>query len=628
MNERVTDFIGHSARFDPAASEKEIENASLEAQYEKLTDYEKDLVFAKINGYRFLPITCDQMVDDEFYLGGEKFFDHGTKLFDFWRKTLNEEIYQGRFFTKKPYIILSGAIGIGKSTATRLLMSMTLMKLLSMKSPYRTLGIVEKPLSFLVAHRKEESAILETKDWLLKEVLYYSPFFKTTKPNFRYKIITSGPLGSMGIGNDLIFSTLGELSFWPNQESAKEKAISTVIRFKSRLSNEQLRLVGHFVVDSSSRSEQDAGAWIVDNVDKKLAFVCSPAHYEVRPNMYKESKGQTFRVFIGDGGSTPPQIIPKDAEMDPTKYDPDRVIKVPIQLLGEFKANLIKSLQDLAGVSTGSNNLFFEGDITCIKNCSTIINKIPEVITVDFYDKNDRLIDKIKPMLSLLRMKRTIFLGGDLSAARGGDATGLSGVTFEGWKDVGGTKMPMMKCWFMVAIKNKGGQELSLFHIEQFINDLNKLYRVVFSADQAFSKSALQFCERENIATNGRISTDIVPCEPAIYLKYILKQGLIQLPENLRFQREAADLYYTEKGKIDHPKKASTILDNKAGTEKGSKDTWDSLCQSVYSCKLSLDKDEAFESFDKEMKLLDKMTEGNAREQSRQVIQSMIEDIF
>ena len=154
---------------------------------------------------------------------------------------------------------LSGNIliisGIGKSTATRLLACMTLMKLLSMKSPYKTLGIVEKPLSFLVAHRKEESAIVETKDWLLKDVLNYSPFFKTTRPNFKYKVITSGPLGSMGIGNDLIFSTLGELSFWPNQDSAKEKAISTVIRFKSRLSPEQLRLVGHFVVDSSSRSE-------------------------------------------------------------------------------------------------------------------------------------------------------------------------------------------------------------------------------------------------------------------------------------------------------------------------------------------------------------------------------------
>lgn len=202
--------------------------------------------------------------------------------------------------------------------------------------------------------------------------------------------------------NDLIFATLGELSFWPNQITAKEKAISTVIRFKSRISDDQLKMVGHFIADSSARSTTDATPWIIDNVNKEMAFVCSPAHYEVRPNMYTKSNGKTFKVFTGDGGSTPPQIIPKDQELDETKFDPSKIIKVPIQLLGEYKANLTKSLQDLSGVSTGSNALFFEGNIGCIKNCSTIINKIPEVITVDFYDKNDRLIDKIKPMISLI----------------------------------------------------------------------------------------------------------------------------------------------------------------------------------------------------------------------------------
>jgi hypothetical protein len=82
-------------------------------------------------------------------------------------------------------------------------MGMTLMKLMSMRAPYKILGIVEKPFSFLVAHRKEESAIVETKNWFLKDVLNYSPFFHTVKPNFKYRIITSGPLGHMGLGKTL-----------------------------------------------------------------------------------------------------------------------------------------------------------------------------------------------------------------------------------------------------------------------------------------------------------------------------------------------------------------------------------------------------------------------------------------
>ena len=508
-------------------------------------------------------------------------------------------------------------------------MSLMMARLISMKNVYKTLGIVPKPITLFIAHRKEESAEMEWKNWFLKDVLQDSPFFHNTKPTFKYKILCGGPRSSLGIGNDVLFFNLGELAFWGTKDS-NEKAAGAIIRFKSRYSPEQLRLVGMFIVDSSVKDIDSSTEFVRENIDSKYSFYCSPAHYEVRPNMYKSSKGQTFNVFTGDGGSMPPQILPKDFELDPSKYDPDKIIKVPIQLLGEYKADLTKSLQDLSGIATGSNDLFFEGNINPIKECTTIINRIPEVITVDFYDKNDRLIDKIKPMLSQLRNKRTLFLGADLSVARGGDATGLSGITFEGWKDINGTRLPLMKCWFMVAIKNKEGQELSLFHIEQLINDLNKLYRVVFSADAAYSRGAIQFCERENIATNGRISTDIVPCEPAIYLKYIIKQGLIQLPENLRFQREAADLYYTEKGKIDHPRNhASLILDNVAGTEKPSKDVWDSLCQSVMSCKMSLEKDEAFEGFEKEMQLIDRMNnENNQKLVAQERIQEMLESIY
>jgi hypothetical protein len=49
MNER--NFIDHSARFDPMASEKEIENVSLETQYSKLTEAERELVAMKALGY-------------------------------------------------------------------------------------------------------------------------------------------------------------------------------------------------------------------------------------------------------------------------------------------------------------------------------------------------------------------------------------------------------------------------------------------------------------------------------------------------------------------------------------------------------------------------------------------------
>ena len=114
MNERVTDFIGHSAKFDPAASEKEIENASLEAQYEKLTDEERTWVALKTIGYSRRPPEIEEFYSDDFYLGNEFFFNRGSSVFNYWKKTL-KEIYPSCILTAKPYQILSGAIGLNQT---------------------------------------------------------------------------------------------------------------------------------------------------------------------------------------------------------------------------------------------------------------------------------------------------------------------------------------------------------------------------------------------------------------------------------------------------------------------------------------------------------------------------------
>ena len=192
--------------------------------------------------------------------------------------------------------------------------------------------------------------------------------------------------------------------------------------------------------------------------------------------------------------------------------------------------------------------------------------------------------------------------------------------------------MPIVKCWFILAIKNKDGQEVSLFHIFQLIKDLSETYRLTVSADQAFSRQILQDCTREGIKTNGRISTDIIPCEPAIYLKNLINQDLIKLPIHKRFQREASDLYYTKKGKVDHPKKASIspLFDNSEGTEIGSKDTWDSLASACYSLKMSIDEGEEFgfnTGYAKQSQMITKMAY-DPREESQKEFQGMLESIF
>ena len=103
-------FIDHNPKYDPESSIREIENVNLEQQYSKLTDYEKELVALKTVGYKMRPPSIEEFYSDEFYLGGENFFNGGSSVFDYWKGVLNE-IYPSRLLTAKPYQILSGAIG-------------------------------------------------------------------------------------------------------------------------------------------------------------------------------------------------------------------------------------------------------------------------------------------------------------------------------------------------------------------------------------------------------------------------------------------------------------------------------------------------------------------------------------
>ena len=621
----INNFIDHT---DPT-SLIDFSGVSIEEQYTKLTDQEKLLIFCKINGYNKVPPSIEQLYSDEYFLGGPEFFDKGNNLFTFWKNSL-PIIYPSPILTAKPFLVLSGAIGTGKSTVSRLCLAMTYARLLCMNNPSRTLKLTPKPFSAVIYHRDEEVARKEFKYWFTQEVLEKSPFFKNTKKNFKFQVLTSGPLSQAGLGSDVLVYIISEINFYPNQEKAQGIVETAYGRFTSRFDRDAMTKVGNLIIDSSAKGNNSCTEWFLDNAPEDLTWYCKPTHFEVKPQSYKESKGRTFPVYIGDG-KYPPQILAEDYKLAEDQ-DPDRVMRIPWQLMVECKLNLEKTLQDKCGVSTSSSDSFFGGNMKHMVNCYKRKNTIPEIIKVDFFDKTDRIIDKIAPSLSLVRPTSTIWVGLDLATID--DYTGISAVQFDGWEVINGVKWPKVKCIFSLAIARKEGQETSLFHIFDLIMSLRKTYNVIVSADIAFSKQILQDCEREGIPTNGRISTDNVPCDPALYLKNLILLEMIDIPENKRLLREAYDLRYvpTQRGyKVDHPKKAtqnSNVFDVNNG--KGSKDVWDSLSSACYSLKISIDAGEESgysNGVDKQLALISKMSK-DPKEETAKAVQNMLENIF
>lgn len=607
----------------------DLSSVNLRTQYTQLTDREKMLVFCKINGYIRIPPTIEQLYTDSYYLGGEDFFDGGNNIYDYWKDKLSE-VFINPFICKFPFIILQPAIGCGKSTMARLIMAYNYAKLLCMRSPSRTFHLTPKPLSFVIYHRDATVGEKEFKHWFRDEVMTKAPFFKNTKPSFKLQVLVGGPRSAVGLGSDVILYILSELNFFPNQEAAQGIVETAYGRFTSRFDDSAMSMAGNIILDSSPKGNTSCAEWFIDNSPREKTWNCRAAHYEVKPQSYRASGDKTFSVYVTDG-KYPSTILPEDYRLLEDQ-DPERVIKAPIQLIGEAKMNITKFLQDKCGVSTGASDLFFGGSVKAMSDCMSIPNKIPETHQVDFFDKTDQIINHIYPALFDIVPTTSIWIGLDLATSS--DQAGIAGVLFDGWEIINEVKWPRIKVAFVVGIGRKEGQETSLFHVFDLIMSLKKDYNVVVSADQAFSKQILQDCEREGIKTNGRISTDNVPCDPALYLKNLILLGLIKIPDNKRLLREAYDLKYvpTKKGyKIDHPKKATqkpSVFDVNNG--KGSKDLWDALASACYSLKMSIDAGEESgysSGVDKQLEMVKSMTKSDELDTQKE-IQSRLENLF
>lgn len=602
------------------------DSVSLEQQYNQLSAEDKELIFLKLNGYEKRPPEVERLYSDDYYMG--KFYGGGNNIFPFWKGVL-KDIFPGSI-TRYPYLALSGAIGIGKSLLTKLCMSMTYARISCMKDPYKTFRLAPKPMSFVIFHRQVDSAETEFKRWFERDVLVDSPFFKQAKEKIgsNIKIMVSGPQGGGGLGSDVIFFVLGEINFWPNQDKAVERMNSSILRFKSRYNEDVLRLAGQFIVDSSARNSGDAQQVFLDNAPSELTWTCAPAHFEVKPQDYKQSGGRTFPLYKGDGRFSP-QILDPDKPLNP-EMDPDRIIRVPIQCLGDARADVYKFLQDVCGVSTGSSDSFFNGDLSHLSAVSTEKNSIPETFYIDFYNKEDRIMSIVEPQLASI--PKNVFLSVGLDIAIASDTAGISISAFDHWADQNGTQVPVYKCYALFGLTRKDGQETSLFHIQQFIEDLSMEYQLMVCADQAYSKPIFQDCQRLGIQTRY-FSTDRT-MELGTYLKNIINREQISLPKNDRLQREAYDLRVVTRGQhlvIDHPAiNASKILDNKDGSKKPSKDLWDALSQSIYGVYMNITEGAEFgfnTGYTKQMDLIKRMTH-DPREDSAHEIQGMIENIW
>lgn len=610
------------------------EEVTFEEQYSKLTDRDKLLLACKALGMNHVPLDIKSFLFDEYFLGG--ITNNGNSIFPYWLDKF-DQIFPTAVTTRTPFISFSGAIGTGKSFISKLLGLYHYHRLDCCVDASTSLGLASgSKLAFAFFHASADTAEKEFVQYY-RNAFQTSPYFQHQYNNPVIRLIASGPksTGSV-IGTQLVYCILSEIGFWKPQD-AKEKMDEVIGRYKNRFFPKRFYF-GGIIADSSAKdSDHGATQLFEEKVAQNELFKISPAHWDVRPGNYAESKGKTFNFFIGDN-TTLPRILNDDENPIDLGLDPDRVIKVPISAKLEFISNPVRSLQDFAGIPYTGSSLFFSGDLSHLMRCSSIRNYAPEEVTVDFYDKSDTIYSHVAPMIYTIPKKTNIFVHYDIGLQK--DKTGVCLCYFKGEEadPSGHAVYPTFRIPLLFLVSRKKGQSTSLDHLYQFLKDLVKDgYYVTFSADSFASAGIFQSCERDNIPYKA-ISIDKT-LDAGVAFKNIVNTERIELPYHNTLLRECSEIRIVTNGKnrdhikLDHPMISSCTkfdYENANGDMPGTKDLFDAVCGSVFSCLRSYSEyleTGANGNVEKMNKALDSLTK-SAKEETQKVFQGMLESLF
>jgi hypothetical protein len=551
---------------------------------------------ATMSGYTDVPPSIDEFVDNKDFLGGML----GKGLYSKWRHGLHQ-IYPNQFYSPFMEIILSGAIGTGKTTIAIAGALYDLCKLTYLENPQEKFKLLK---STVIVYAVINATLKLAEDVLfsqLVEWIEFSPYFRTlaNKSSGRTRFpngldILAGSRFDQTMGRAIVGSILDEMNFQNRiSNQAYDNYNSIRARVESRFLGKGGSLPAHVWLVSS---KSDQSGWLQTHIDKvRTQPSVKVFEYPIWEVLVEKGIycGKTFKVFIGDK-TRDPFVVERPEQV--IGIEDALIIDIPVEYEQDFKNDIFRSLQDLAGCGTWSTMNFFSSS-ELIDECQLRENPVTrEVITIDFFDKKDLLIDYLK-YHELTMDSRGRFIHIDLGLKN--DRTGIASTRFSGMvtmkrHDVltGKTlevREPIYYTDFVMAIESRPGQEVPIYKIKNFLTDLRKRgYPIAgISADGFQSANLLQdlillgfpagVVTRSKGKTTfkpGIVSTDRKR-DAYDYFKNVILESRYSGVKHPILDKELRSLIDLDK-KIDHPLE-------------GSKDVADAVCGSIWNAHINQD---------------------------------------
>lgn len=522
---------------------------------------------ALLGGYEERVPDILTFINDPYYLGKTLVKADGTSsVYPIWIDSL-QKVYPNPYYTPKVEVYLTGGIGLGKSTMAKIMILYDCCKLLCLKNPQEYFDLLPSTvIRFMLMNATKGLAY----DVLFAEIMEWvqnSPFFKSKILERGRTIFIKGiDIGFGSRGNDAlgqatvgaIFSEINDMNVVGGQADDNFDTIYT--RMNSRFGGKTVPMIGHLILDSSNKGNK---SFIDIRIEKKKEegiddyLLFRFAHWEAKWHLGGYS-GEKFRVYAGDQYRDPFIFEP---DTNPAGLEPNRILDVPIEHYQEFKFNIIKSLRDLAGVSTfGTWSFIGSGEIinSLFKHVNPV--SVQSDIVLDFFDPEDTL-DKYIDVEKLTKINSAPrFIHVDLGLKN--DSTGIACSMITGFRDlkkfnpVSGKEVtvrsPLIMTEWTIGIQAKPSQEVPIYKIKNFIlESKQKGYPIFEVSTDGYQSSNL----RQDLTLAG-VSTKLLSVDrtkvPYDNLRNAGLEDRLDLPHNDKLRKEIAELEDTGT-KYDHP---------------------------------------------------------------------------
>lgn len=557
--------------------------------------------------FQEIPVDITTFMHDMRYLGKALYNEKGEfTVFPYWEKVL-QDIFPTNITTRYNTVILTGSIGIGKSTIADIILLYQLYRLLCLRDPYLYYGLqsIDKlTISFMnitidnakgVALDKLNNMIL-LSEWFMSHGEMRGTSNLEYVPNKRIELVAASSNNQV-VGRCLFANFSDEVNFsiTSDIEKAKDRYLKLITQIDARMKSRFMRTLSDGspylptinIIASSKNTEQSfLDCYINEKIknNSKTTLIVQEPQWVV-----DRRKDSPIKFWVAIGNSyLPNELLPQDASEELVQdyrlkgYD---MWAVPIGYWETFCDNLDEAICSIIGIATASATKYISGQrFKEIKNTNYQNPFVRDIIEVGTAP-ND--IAQYKDFFDLSRVPSKTFslpMFIHLDLSKSGDMTGIAGVVISSKENaVEGQKSLHFRLAFSVSVKAPKGYEISFEKTRAFILWLRDTgFNIRSISMDTFQSAQIQ---QQLLADGFEVKTLSVDrltdlgegkkdCLPYSFFKNAIYQRRLEVySECKQLEKEVIGLEKEQDGHINH----------EDGGKKGSKDQCDAVCGATYN---------------------------------------------